>query len=61
MIITRDGKIIRLESATIRQTGRAASGVRLVHLDETDQIAAASCIPNGEENGADGQDTLPLQ
>jgi DNA gyrase subunit A len=61
MIITRDGKIIRLESATIRQTGRAASGVRLVHLDDTDQIAAASCIPNGEENGADGQDNLPLQ
>ncbi|HET8549669.1 MAG TPA: DNA gyrase subunit A [Bryobacteraceae bacterium] len=61
MIITRDGKIIRLESATIRQTGRAASGVRLVHLDESDQVAAASCIPNGEENGADGQENLPLQ
>jgi DNA gyrase subunit A len=61
MIITRDGKIIRLESATIRQTGRAASGVRLVNLDDGDQVAAASCIPNGEENGPDGQENLPLQ
>jgi DNA gyrase subunit A len=61
MIITRDGKIIRLESATIRQTGRAASGVKLVNLDDGDQIAAASCIPNGEETVPDGQEPLPLQ
>ena len=60
MIITRDGKIIRLESAKIRQTGRAASGVKLVDLDNGDQVAAASCIPTGEENG-DNQETLPLQ
>jgi DNA gyrase subunit A len=62
MIITRDGKIIRLESANIRQTGRSASGVKLVNLEDGDLIAAASCIPNGEVNGnGEGQENLPLQ
>jgi hypothetical protein len=30
MIITKDGKIIRLESGEIRQAGRSTQGVRLV-------------------------------
>ena len=61
MIITRDGKVIRIEAAAIRQTGRSASGVRLVNLEDGDQIAAASCIPNGVEVTENGQENLPLQ
>jgi DNA gyrase subunit A len=65
MIITRDGKIIRLESGEIRQAGRSTQGVRLVRMDEGDQVAAASVIPTvipdeGEANG-NGQNDLPLQ
>ena len=45
MIITRDGKIIRLESGEIRQAGRSTQGVRLVRMEEGDQVAAASVIP----------------
>ncbi|MGD0134599.1 MAG: DNA gyrase subunit A [Bryobacteraceae bacterium] len=65
MIITRDGKIIRLESGEIRQAGRSTQGVRLVRMDEGDQVAAASVIPSvipdeGEGNG-NGQNDLPLQ
>ena len=30
MIITKDGKIIRIESGEIRQAGRSTQGVRLV-------------------------------
>jgi len=64
MIITRDGKIIRIESGEIRQAGRSTQGVRLVRMDEGDQVAAASVIPPEEPvsgNGANGQSDLPLQ
>ena len=46
MIITQDGKIIRLESGEIRQAGRSTQGVRLVRLEEGDRVAAASVIPS---------------
>ena len=67
MIVTKNGKIIRLESAEIRQAGRSTQGVRLVRMEDDDQVAAASVIPeteNGEggngKNG-NGQPELPLQ
>jgi len=60
MIITKDGKIIRLESSEIRQAGRSTQGVRLVRMEEGDQVAAASVIPeNGDESAKNGE--LPLQ
>jgi DNA gyrase subunit A len=64
MIITRDGKIIRLESGEIRQAGRSTQGVRLVRMEEGDQVAAASVIPYDPEAGVtngNGQNDLPLQ
>ncbi|HTC88180.1 MAG TPA: DNA gyrase subunit A, partial [Bryobacteraceae bacterium] len=66
MIITRDGKIIRLESGEIRQAGRSTQGVRLVRMEDGDQVAAASVIPTvipgeGETEGGNGQNDLPLQ
>jgi DNA gyrase subunit A len=60
MIITKDGKIIRLESSEIRQAGRSTQGVRLVRMEENDQVAAASCIPDSEEEPAKNGE-LPLQ
>jgi DNA gyrase subunit A len=60
MIITKDGKIIRLESGEIRQAGRSTQGVRLVRMEEGDLVAAASCIPEPvDEIGKNGE--LPLQ
>ncbi len=65
MIITRDGKIIRLESGEIRQAGRSTQGVRLVRMEDGDQVAAASVIPTvipeEGEAGPNGQNDLPLQ
>ena len=49
MIITKDGKMIRLESGEIRQAGRSTQGVRLVRMEEGDLVAAASKIPESEE------------
>jgi DNA gyrase subunit A len=59
MLITSDGKIIRIESSQIRQSGRAAQGVRLVKMEEGDSVAAASVVPETEENGVHQED-LPL-
>jgi DNA gyrase subunit A len=66
MIVTKDGKIIRIESGEIRQAGRSTQGVRLVRMsEEGDRVAAASVIPeaepDGDKNGANGQGDLPLQ
>lgn len=67
MIISKDGKMIRIDSSEIRQAGRSTQGVRLVRMEEGDKVAAASLLPESEENGngngnggnTDGQ--LPLQ
>jgi DNA gyrase subunit A len=49
MIISQYGKIIRTDSSTIRESGRAAQGVRLLHLEPGDRVAAAVVIPPDEE------------
>ena len=46
IIITKDDKMIRLESGEIRQAGRSTQGVRLVRMEEGDQVAAACVTPN---------------
>ncbi len=51
MIITQQGKIIRLEANSIREAGRSTQGVRLLKLEEGDRIAAATLIPEEEEEG----------
>jgi DNA gyrase subunit A len=44
MIITGQGKVIRVHSGEIREAGRSTQGVRLLRLDEGDRIAAAAAI-----------------
>jgi DNA gyrase subunit A len=65
MIVTKDGKIIRIESSEIREVGRATQGVRLVRMEEGDRVAAACVIPDAEvdKNGdsGGGQGSLLLQ
>ncbi len=51
MIITGQGKVIRVHSGEIREAGRSTQGVRLLRLDEGDRVAAAATILE-EENGA---------
>jgi len=61
IIVSQNGKIIRIESSTIRQVGRSTQGVRLVSLEDGDKVAAASVIPETEDTNGNGQETLPLQ
>jgi DNA gyrase subunit A len=51
MLISQYGKIIRIESKTIRESGRSAQGVRLLNMEPGDRVAAAVVIPPDEENG----------
>jgi DNA gyrase subunit A len=61
IIVSQNGKIIRIESSEIRQVGRSSQGVKLVRLDEGDKVAAASVIPDADNTNGNGQDSLPLQ
>jgi len=60
MVISQFGKIIRIDTATVRESGRSAGGVRLLHMEEGDRLAAASVIPPEEaaENGNGETGTL---
>ena len=59
MIVSQNGKIIRIEAATIRQVGRSSQGVRLVSLEDGDKVAAASVIPDTENGNGPTQESLP--
>jgi DNA gyrase subunit A len=52
MIITGQGKVIRVHSGEIREAGRSTQGVRLLRLEEGDRIAAAASILEEEEEAA---------
>jgi len=60
MVISQFGKIIRIDTKNIREAGRSTQGVRLLHLEEGDRLAAASVIPPEEvaENGNGETGTL---
>ena len=62
MVISQFGKIIRIGTKTIRECGRSSQGVRLLHMEEGDRVAATSVIPPEEvaENG-NGEGGLLLQ
>jgi DNA gyrase subunit A len=51
MVISQFGKIIRIDTKTIRAAGRATQGVRLLNMDADDKVAAAVIIPPEELNG----------
>jgi DNA gyrase subunit A len=44
LVMTANGKLIRVSSLDIRAVGRATQGVRLINLDEDDKVTAATLI-----------------
>jgi len=56
MLISQYGKIIRIDTSTIREAGRSTQGVKLLNLDAEDRVAAAVVIPPEEvkEPGENG-------
>jgi DNA gyrase subunit A len=49
MITCKSGITIRMAVADIREAGRATQGVRLIRLDESDEIAAVARLDEQEE------------
>ncbi len=58
MVITRNGVVNRQRVGEIRTIGRATQGVRLVNLDEGDQVMDVARVI--QENGAGDQDVEEL-
>jgi len=54
MIITQQGKLIRLEAGDIRKTGRSAQGVRLIKTDANDKVTSASLVEAAAEEETEG-------
>jgi DNA gyrase subunit A len=56
MVISQFGKIIRIDTKSVRSAGRSTSGVRLLNLDTDDKVASATVIPpeDPKVNGPDG-------
>jgi DNA gyrase subunit A len=57
MVISQFGKIIRIDTKTVRAAGRATMGVKLLDLEADDKVASATIIPPEDpksptENGA---------
>jgi DNA gyrase subunit A len=61
MVISQFGKIIRIDTKTIRAAGRATQGVRLLNLEADDKVAAAVIIPPEEINGNNHDEPTLLQ
>ncbi|HET7348996.1 MAG TPA: DNA gyrase subunit A [Acidobacteriaceae bacterium] len=56
IVISQYGKIIRIDTNTVRAAGRSTQGVKLLNLEDGDKVAAAVVIPPEEakvepENG----------
>jgi DNA gyrase subunit A len=49
MLISTRGKIVRIKAKSVRQTGRAAQGVKVIQLDDEDVLASVARI--AEEDG----------
>ncbi|MCA1582193.1 MAG: DNA gyrase subunit A [Acidobacteria bacterium] len=58
LLITQSGMLIRIKVKDIRETGRAAQGVRLINLDEGDCVVAVAKLAEPEEIDDEGQPAL---
>ena len=60
MVISQFGKIIRMDTKTIRAAGRSTTGVKVLDLEDQDRVAAAMVIPP-EETKAEGDSPTLIQ
>jgi DNA gyrase subunit A len=59
MITCKSGVTIRMKVAQISEQGRATQGVKLIRLDDGDEIAAITRLEVDEENGNGNHEELP--
>ena len=56
MLITPEGKIIRITAGSVSLIGRATQGVKVMDLDDGDRIVALARIPDRGDEDEDGED-----
>jgi DNA gyrase subunit A len=59
LLITQSGMLIRIKVRDIRETGRAAQGVRLIDLDGGDCVVAVAKLAEPDETEEEPQSSLP--
>ena len=59
LLITQSGMLIRIKVKDIRQTGRAAQGVRLIYLEEGDRVVAVAKLAEPDDGDEEAQAPLP--
>jgi DNA gyrase subunit A len=59
LVMTANGKLIRVSSLDIRAVGRATQGVRLINLDEDDKVTAATLIASEGKTEEETPSTSP--
>ena len=60
MITCRSGLTIRMGVEAIREAGRATQGVKLINLEEGDEIAAIARIEEQEVEGEDDKEAAGI-
>jgi DNA gyrase subunit A len=58
MVISQFGKIIRIDTKSVRSAGRSTQGVKLLDLEDQDKVAAAVVIPPEEAKTLPEEGTL---
>jgi len=51
ILISHAGMIVRIEGDTVRQTGRATQGVRVINLKKDDQLVGVARVPREDNDG----------
>src|SRR5262245_3664592 len=59
LLITQSGMLIRIKVKDIRETGRAAQGVRLIDLESGDRVVAVAKLAETDEGEDEPQASLP--
>ncbi|GIV54496.1 MAG: DNA gyrase subunit A [Candidatus Kapaibacterium sp.] len=59
VVITKSGRLIRQPARDIRLIGRNTQGVRLIRLEEDEEIADIAVAPQDENEESNGDDTEP--
>ena len=55
MLISTGGMIVRIKAGSVRQTGRAAQGVKVIDLAEGDSLAAVARVAEEENGGTEAR------
>jgi len=56
MLITQQGKVLRMDTKDIRPIGRATQGVRLIEIDDQDRVVSLARLTEESTEASDGGD-----